>query len=75
MTEKTKLSERIRPGSEAAPWVVLEIKEMEKRTNRYEADLEVMHDRIEIIRRHLDDLDYTVSRQRNRTPVPRADNE
>lgn len=34
MSKKTKLSDRIRPNSEAAPWVIKEIKEIESEISR-----------------------------------------
>ena len=34
---KTKLSDRVRPNSEAAPWVIDEIKKLEQQIAAYEA--------------------------------------
>lgn len=40
---KAPLSERIRPNSEAAPWIIDEIKTMEKEIERLKADIKQIH--------------------------------
>lgn len=50
MANKTKLSERVRPDIEAAPWVVDEIKKLENHNNDLEQSLRVVRDS-EIINR------------------------
>lgn len=40
MTKKILLSQRVRPNSEAAPWVIEEIKELEAKNTELEATLE-----------------------------------
>ena len=44
---KTKLSERIRPDSEAAPWVIAEVKKLEERIEYMEASIKELLERLE----------------------------
>lgn len=41
------LSERVRSGSEAAPWVVDEIKQLEDEIERLRKEIELLHIRID----------------------------